>query len=146
MKNALKTLLVILLCVPVFVGLFEFGYYLPEHIAPLNPRVSAQQSQSNLPSYPIGVHITTTSATVVKASAGTLHSLTINTAGASAVISVFDLATASCTGTPSTNVKAIITLPASGALPGTLLYDQQFVNGICVQSATAASDITATAF
>lgn len=80
---------------------------------------------------------------------GVLHSLTINTAGASAVISVFDLpssgsgAAATCSGTPSTRVIAVITLPASGALPGTLLYDVSFQQGLCYQSATAGSDVTA---
>jgi hypothetical protein len=97
------------------------------------------------PSWPINLPVTTTAATTIKATPGILHTVTINTAGASAVISIFDLATASCTGTPSTNTKAIITLPASGALPGTLLYDGQFVNGICIQS-TVASNITATAY
>jgi hypothetical protein len=107
--------------------------------------VHAQQQNFGPPSAPISIHDVGTAATVVKATAGTLHTLTINTSGVSAVISVFDLATAACTGTPSTNVKAIITLPASGALPGSLLYDASFVNGICVQS-TVASDLTITAF
>jgi hypothetical protein len=108
--------------------------------------IRAQQASTQLPSYPIVIHDTGTSATVVKASPGTLHSLVINNPGASAVISIFDLAGASCTGTPSTNVKAIITLPASGGLPGTLLYDAAFANGICVQDVTASSDLTVTAF
>lgn len=109
--------------------------------------VTMGQAGGNLPgaSYPIVIHDTTTSATIVKANGGTLHTLVINNAGASAVISIFDLASASCTGTPSTNVKAIVTLPASGGLPGTLLYDAQFQNGICVQDVTAASDLTITA-
>jgi hypothetical protein len=68
--------------------------------------IRAQQASTQLPSYPIVIHDTGTSATVVKASPGTLHSLVINNPGASAVISIFDLAGASCTGTPSTNVKA----------------------------------------
>jgi hypothetical protein len=61
-------------------------------------------------------------------------------------VTVFDLATAACTGTPSTNTKAIIQGPAAGGLVGVLLYDMQMVNGICVQDTAASSDITVTAF
>lgn len=111
----------------------------------LQPRVVAQQGSSSLPSYPIGVHITTQTAAAVKTSAGTLHTLTVNTAGASAVISIYDLSGANCTGTPSNPVISI-TLPASGVLPGSLLYDKQFTNGICVQDTVASSDLTVTAF
>lgn len=108
--------------------------------------IKAQQAATQLISYPIAVHITGTTATAVKASAGTLHAIIINNGGASAVVTVFDLATASCTGTPSTNVKAIIQGPAAGGLVGVLLYDMQMVNGICVQDTAASSDITVTAF
>jgi hypothetical protein len=94
------------------------------------------------------VHITGTTAVSLTGSYSILHSLVINNAGASAVITIFDLpgpgsgATNLCSGTPTANKVAIITLPASGALPGTLLYDVAFNNGICIQDATAASDLT----
>jgi hypothetical protein len=108
--------------------------------------IRAQQGSTQLPSYPIGVHISTTSATVVKGTPGTLHTITFGTDGASAVVTVYDIAAAGCTGTPASGAQLIITLPASGGLPGSLLLDKQFTYGICIQSATAASDINATAF
>lgn len=86
-------------------------------------------------------HVTGTTATAVKASPGYLHTLTINTGGAG-TISIFDLASASCTGTPSTNVVAVIT--AVGTSLTTLTYDVNFLNGICVK-ASAAMDFTVSA-
>jgi hypothetical protein len=83
-----------------------------------------------------------TTATAVKDGSGILHTLTINTAGASGVITLFDLGKNACTATPSTNVIAVLTLPASGALPGSLLYDARFLNGLCIQDTVAASDQT----
>ena len=85
-----------------------------------------------------------TSATSVKDGPGIFHTLTVNTAGASSVITIFDLSKANCTSTPSTNKIGTITLPASGALPGSLLYDLHFANGLCIQDGTAASDKTVT--
>lgn len=107
----------------------------------------AQQGSPTLPSYPINVHITTTSTTIIKSTPGTLHTLNINTPGASAVVTVYDIAGAGCTGTPSASTaKHIFNLPASGIAYGTALSDAYFVNGICVQDTVAASDITAVAF
>jgi hypothetical protein len=86
-------------------------------------------------------HITGTTATVVKATYGVLHTVSINTGGAGTV-SVFDLASASCTGTPSTNTVAVIT--AVAATLQTFTYDTNLLNGICVK-ASAAMDITVSA-
>jgi hypothetical protein len=83
-----------------------------------------------------------TSATSVIDGPAVLHTMTVNTAGASSVITLFNLSAANCTGTPSTNKIGTYTLPASGVLPGSLLYDLNVSNGICVQDGTAASDKT----
>lgn len=84
-------------------------------------------------------HITGTTATAVKAVNGILVSLNVNTPAAG-TISVFDLAGASCTGTPSTNTVAVIT--ATSTVPvGGFFYNAQLQNGICVK-ASAAMDFT----
>lgn len=90
-------------------------------------------------------HITTTTATAVKATPGYLHTVNINTANAAAgTVSIFDLAAASCTGTPATNTVAVITTPAStNGLPP-YIYDLNFLNGICVK-ASQTMDITISA-
>lgn len=98
-----------------------------------------QIPQSNL-----YTHITGTTATVVKAGPGTVHSLVVGTSAAG-TISFFDLASASCTGTPATNVVSVITEFASAAPPPPFyLYDVMFNNGICVK-ASAAMDFTVSA-
>lgn len=85
-------------------------------------------------------HVTTTTATAAKATGGFLHTLTVNTAAAG-TISIFDLPTASCTGTPATNVVAVITAPAAtNGLPP-FVYDVAMNQGICVK-ASVAMDFT----
>lgn len=88
-----------------------------------------------------GTNITTTTATAVKATSGFLHTVTVNT-GAAGTIILFDLSSASCTGTPATNQKATIT--ATATTLQTFTYDMNFVNGICVK-ASVAMDITVSA-
>jgi hypothetical protein len=83
-------------------------------------------------------HITGTTATVAKATGGMLHTVTVNT-GAIATLKVFDLAAASCTGTPSTNVVASASIVLASLQ--TLTYDATLTNGICVQ-ASGAMDVT----
>lgn len=95
------------------------------------------QPGSNRPSDQY-VHVTGTTATVAKATAGNLHTISVNTGGAG-TISVFDLALASCTGTPATNVVAVIT--ATATTLQTFTYDLNLLNGICVK-ASAAMDFT----
>ena len=86
-------------------------------------------------------HITGTTATVIKAGPGTVHSLVVGTSAAG-TISLFDLVPASCTATPATNVVSVITEFASATPPPpAYLYDVLFQNGICVK-ASAAMDIT----
>jgi hypothetical protein len=84
------------------------------------------------------MHVTGTTATVAKATYGVLHTLTVNTGGAG-TISIFDLASASCTGTPATNTVAVIT--AVAATLQTFTYDVNLLNGICVK-ASVAMDFT----
>jgi hypothetical protein len=85
------------------------------------------------------VHITGTSASNVKATAGTLLGLTVNTP-AVGTISIFDLTGASCSGTPSTNTVAVITATATAPI-ATFPYNLALLNGICVK-ASAAMDLT----
>jgi hypothetical protein len=77
--------------------------------------------------------------TAVKATAGTLRRITVTTEVASATVKLFDLATASCTGTPATNPKAVITLPTTISNPFTLEFQQSFANGICVLTSGATN-------
>jgi len=79
-------------------------------------------------------HVAGTTATVVKGTAPAfLHTLTVNT-GVASTISIFDLATAACTGTPATNTVAVITTTTAAL---TFTYDTNFLNGICVKAANA---------
>lgn len=86
-------------------------------------------------------HITGTTATAVNASAGILHTITVNL-GAAGTISVFDLTAASCTGTPTTPLIAKIT--ATATTLQTFTYDILATNGVCVQ-ASVAMDLTVSA-
>jgi hypothetical protein len=84
-------------------------------------------------------HITGTTAVEVKSAAGTLTNVVVNTPAAG-TLSLFDLPVASCTGTPSTNVVAVITPNATDA-PHSIPYSAYFNNGICVK-ASVAMDLT----
>lgn len=86
-------------------------------------------------------HIVGTTATAVKPISGFLHTLSINL-GAAGTVSVFDLGTAACTGTPATNTVAIIT--ATATTLQTFTYDVNLLNGICVK-ASVAMDLTVSA-
>jgi len=85
-------------------------------------------------------HITGTTATAVKATTGVLIQLNVNTPAAG-TITLFDLASGNCTGTPSTNVRAILTTIAS-TQPVPITFNAHFANGICLQ-ASVAMDLTA---
>ena len=76
-------------------------------------------------------HISTATSTVIKSTAGFLHTLTINTTAAG-VITVFD--NTSCSGTT-------IAAFAASATIGTYTYDVAFTTGLCVTTG-AASDVT----
>jgi len=83
-------------------------------------------------------HITGTSATTIKATQGTVHTVSINTGGAG-TFTLFDLPAASCTGTPATNQVAIVT--STAATLQTFTYDANFLSGICAK-ASVAMDVT----
>jgi hypothetical protein len=85
------------------------------------------------------LHVTGTTATAVKPGPGNLHTLAINTAAAGTV-SFFDLVSTSCTGTPSTNLVAVVTVGASNP-PSAINFDAFFTNGICMK-ASAVMDLT----
>ncbi len=80
-------------------------------------------------------HIATSTDTVVKASAGTLHGVTVNTKGTIAsTVTVFDHAT--CTGTTIAVIDSL-------TLTGNFVYDVAMGTGICVTTTgTAAPDVT----
>jgi hypothetical protein len=84
--------------------------------------------------------IATATTTAVKATAGNLRRIVVTTPIAG-TIKLFDLATASCTGTPSTNPKAVITLPTTPGNPFSLEFQQSFSNGICALT-SATSNFT----
>jgi hypothetical protein len=85
-------------------------------------------------------HVASTTATAIKAAGGTLVSLTINTPAAGTV-SIFDLPSASCTGTPATNTIAVITATSSAPL-ATFRYNVETYQGICVKASSASIDFT----
>ena len=87
------------------------------------------------------LHVTGTTAAVVKATAGFVHTLSINL-GAAGTVSIFDLPSGSCTGTPATNQVAIIT--ATVTTLQTFTYDVNTLQGICVK-ASVAMDLTVSA-
>lgn len=93
-------------------------------------------------------HITASTVVAGSASAGQnaagpqaiLHTVTINSAAATAVIQVFDDVT---TSGPARPITGPITAPAGGfASPVTLIFDCEVSTGITVTIATAAADVT----
>jgi hypothetical protein len=66
--------------------------------------------------------------------------VTVNTPAAG-TISIFDLATAACTGTPSTNTIAVITATSTAPV-GAMEYNVYAQNGICVKASSASIDFT----
>jgi len=114
-------------------GIFTAGYT----TAATPPQGDYPRVTSNVGQY---THITTTTATAAKATPGRLLSVTIGT-GAAGNITVFDLAAASCTGTPATNQVSIIGVAAT-TTPMTLTFNTEMQNGICIKT-SAAMDMTA---
>lgn len=107
--------------------------------------VAAGRADLNTPNNGIGPSsstvISAAATTAVKATAGSLRRVVVTTIVASASIKLFDLASASCTGTPSTNAKAVITLPSTitSDSPFFLEFQQAFANGICVLTSGATN-------
>ena len=85
-------------------------------------------------------HLASATALPVKPGPGTLYAITVNTPAAG-TISIFDLATAACTATPSTNVVGVITVTSTAPV-GTLTYNLSTQNGVCIKSSSASIDAT----
>lgn len=69
-----------------------------------------------------------------------LHTVTINSAAATATIQIFDDNT---TSSPANPVTGVITAPAGGyTTPVTMIFDTQMTTGITVAIAVAAADVT----
>lgn len=83
-------------------------------------------------------HITSDTTTLVKTGPGILHSIIINTYGASATIEFDDALT------HTSPVIGSITLPSTitSAIPISLEYDVQFSTGLSITTGTATLDIT----
>lgn len=87
------------------------------------------------------LYIHTAATTIVRGNGGGLHAVTIN-GGVAGAVTLYDIGSAGCTGTPGSGKFAVIeTIGATN--PVTLLYDLQTANGICVVTA-AATDLTVT--
>jgi hypothetical protein len=84
-------------------------------------------------------YVSTATTTAVSDGSGFFNSITIN-GGTAGVVTLFDVAAASCTGTPGSGKFATIeTIGATS--PVTLFYEQRIVNGFCIVTA-AATDLT----
>lgn len=101
-------------------------------------RADLNSSGNQLPPSSAAV-ISTAATTAVKATPGVLRRIIVTTQVAAATIKLFDLVSASCTGTPSTNPRAVITMPATVGIPFTLEFYQAFTNGICVLTSGATN-------
>ncbi len=95
-----------------------------------------KRDDSNFPAGWSYATSTASTATIIKASPGILHSITFNKPVATAVVSIYDNTTATL-GT----LIGTITVPSSPQ-PVTLFYDVAFNTGLSINVATAVSDIT----
>lgn len=86
-----------------------------------------------------GSNITAAATTTVKGTAGILRRIAVGTGVASATIKLFNVAAASCTGTPGSGAMGVITLPSTLANPFTLEFNQSFSAGICVVTSAATN-------
>lgn len=97
------------------------------------------QAQGNVPGQ-FG-YINSATTTTVSAQSSYLVSVTIN-GGTAGVVTLFDIGSGGCTGTPGSGKFATIeTIGATN--PVTLTYNLRIKNGICVLTA-AATDLTVT--
>lgn len=86
-----------------------------------------------------GANITTATTTAVKATAGILRRIVVGTGVASATVKLFNVAAASCSGTPGSGAAGVITLPSTLANPFTLEFNQTYSAGICVVTSGATN-------
>lgn len=85
-------------------------------------------------------HVTTTTATAIKAGSGIVKSLVVGTP-VTGTITLFDLVPGSCTGTPASNVVTVINEAAANPPAAIDLAGAQFNFGICAK-ASVAGDYT----
>lgn len=88
-----------------------------------------------------GVNITAATTTTVKATTGILRRIIIGTGVASATVKLFNIAGASCSGTPGSGAAGVVTLPSTLTNPFSLEFNQVFSAGICVVT-SGATNIT----
>jgi len=88
-----------------------------------------------------GSNITSATTTTVKGTAGILRRIVVGTGVASATVKLFNVASASCSGTPGSGAAGVITLPSTLANPFSLEFNQAFSAGICVVT-SGATNIT----
>jgi hypothetical protein len=89
-----------------------------------------------------GSNILTATTTTVKATAGVLRRIVVGTGVASATIKLFNVAGASCSGTPGSGAAGVIPLPTTLGNPFSVEFNQSFSAGICVVT-SGATNITA---
>jgi hypothetical protein len=87
----------------------------------------------NIETSPIWKHLTAATATILKYGAGRLHSVTYNTFGNGATVSIYDALTA-------TNAIALMA-PPNNIYPGTVNYDLDFYIGLTI-TITGTVDLT----
>lgn len=96
--------------------------------------VEAQSFAASIPCY---VH--TATATPCKDGSGVLQNIVIN-GGTAGTVTLYDIAAASCTGTPGSGKFATIeTIGTTN--PVSLAYNNRFLNGLCIVTAQA-TDVT----
>lgn len=86
-----------------------------------------------------GANITAAATTTVKATTGILRRIIVGTGVASATVKLFNIAGASCSGTPGSGASGVITLPSSLTNPFSLEFNQVFSAGICVVTSGATN-------
>ncbi|HKW96607.1 MAG TPA: hypothetical protein VJN43_02690 [Bryobacteraceae bacterium] len=86
-----------------------------------------------------GSNVTAAATTAVKGTAGILRRIVVGTGVASATIKLFNVAAASCSGTPGSGAMGVITLPSTLANPFSLEFNQTFSAGICVVTSGATN-------
>ena len=94
--------------------------------------LSTDTSGRMVPAGSSGTNITAAATTAVKGTAGILRRIVVGTGVASATIKLFNVAAASCSGTPGSGASGVITLPATLTNPFTLEFNQIFSAGICI--------------
>lgn len=88
-----------------------------------------------------GSNIAAAATTTVKATTGILRRIIVGTGVASATVKLFNIAGASCSGTPGSGAAGVITLPSALSNPFSLEFNQVFSAGICVVTSGATNII-----